>query len=127
MITLDATVIMSHFRPVGEHHVEAGHLLADRAAGGFLIHRLNLAEVLVGAVRIGRAAEMLADLREMGVEVRDPTPDEPLELATLRARSGLKLPDCCALHTAIAGGRREPPSTARSRQSRDHGLEVLPS
>jgi predicted nucleic acid-binding protein len=101
--------------------------LVEHAGGGFVLHPLNLAEVLVGGVRIGRAEEMLADLREMGVEDLEPTADDPRELATLRARSGLKLPDCCALRTATTRGT--PLATfdqALATAARQQGVEVLP-
>ena len=127
MITLDASVLIAHFRSADEHHLPAGRLLSDRAGEGFAVHPLNLAEVLVGGVRIGRAAEMLADLHDMGVEVSESMPDEPIGLATLRAKSGLKLPDCCALHTAMTHGT--PLATfddALSAVARRHGVEVLP-
>jgi predicted nucleic acid-binding protein len=127
VITLDASVLIAHFRPVDEHHVLAGRLLAEHAGGGFAVHPLNLAEVLVGGVRIVRAEEMLADLREMGVEVMAPKVDDPLELATLRAKSGLKLPDCCALQTAMTRGT--PIGTfddALASAARQEGVEVLP-
>ena len=127
MITLDASVLVAHFRSAGEHHLPAGRLLADRAGEGFAVHPLSLAEVLVGGVRVGRAAEMLADLRDMGVEVSESLPDEPVGLATLRAESGLRLPDCCALHTAITRGT--PLATfdgTLSAVARRHGVQVLP-
>ena len=91
------------------------------------MHPLNLAEVLVGGVRIGRAVEMLADLREIGVAAMESTPDEPMRLATLRATSGLKLPDCCALDTAMT--HRTPLATfddALAAVAARHGVEVLP-
>ena len=97
------------------------------AGDGFGMHPLNLAEVLVGSVRIGRAAEMLADLRDMGVEGMELTPDDSLRLATLRAEFGLKLPDCCALHTAMTRGT--PLATfddALAAVARQQGVEVLP-
>ena len=69
-----------------------------------LIHSLNLAEVLVGGVRAGRGQEMLGDIQAVGVRVADSIEGEPLRLATLRAESGLKLPNCCALDTAMVSG-----------------------
>lgn len=68
------------------------------------MHPLNLAEVLVGGARVGRGRELLDDLYAIGIRVADRSEDEPLQLATLRARSRLKLPDCCALHTAMTTG-----------------------
>jgi hypothetical protein len=48
---------------------------------GFLIHPLNLAEVLVGGVRASRDTEMLNDLEAIGVKVADRPDGEPLRLA----------------------------------------------
>jgi hypothetical protein len=44
---------------------------------------------------------MLTDLEAIGIRVAQRQDGEPLRLANLRAASGLKLPDCCALDTAL--------------------------
>jgi hypothetical protein len=41
------------------------------------MHSLNLAEVLVGAAKAGRAQEMLADLHAIGIHVADRQDGEP--------------------------------------------------
>jgi predicted nucleic acid-binding protein len=79
----------------------ATEYLRASADQGFLIHSLNLAEVLVGGARVGRGQEMLIDLEAIGIRIADRQDGEPLRLANLRAASGLKLPDCCALDTAL--------------------------
>ncbi|MBO0706595.1 MAG: hypothetical protein J2P39_14820 [Candidatus Dormibacteraeota bacterium] len=66
------------------------------------MHSLNLAEVLMGGVRSGRVEELLADLDSIGLRVADRPADEPVRLARLRVATALKLPDCCALDTALA-------------------------
>jgi len=66
-----------------------------------LAHTITMAEVLVGGVRIGQGASMRDDLRAAGITVAPHDHEEPLRLAELRARSGLKLPDCCVLDVAI--------------------------
>ncbi|MGH3274531.1 MAG: type II toxin-antitoxin system VapC family toxin [Streptosporangiaceae bacterium] len=101
MITLDASVVIAHLHPRDPHHQAATAYLRGSAGDGFLIHALNLAEVLVGGVRAGREQEMLRDLQAIGIRVADRIDDEPLRLARLRVDSGLKLPDCCALDTAM--------------------------
>ena len=101
MITLDASVVVAHLHPQDRHHQTATEYLRASADQGFLIHSLNLAEVLVGGVKAGRGQEMLTDLEAIGIRIADRQDGEPLRLANLRAVSGLKLPDCCALHTAL--------------------------
>lgn len=63
--------------------------------------------MLVGAAKAGRAQEMLADLHAIGIHVADRHDGEPLRLASLRAVSGLKIPDCCALDVAPAKATRQ--------------------
>lgn len=102
MITVDASVLIAHLDPHDAHHRAATTVLQSALGDTLLTHPLNLAEVLVGGVRVGRGEEMLADLQAIGVQVAHPDAGAPLRLATLRATTGLKLPDCCALDTALA-------------------------
>ena len=84
------------------HHDRAGELLLlaadqDRPLGASPI---TLAEVLVGparAGRIGQAAVALDQLRVCPVALPQ---DAPFRLATLRAATTLKMPDCCVLLAA---------------------------
>lgn len=101
MIVLDASVVIALFNISDDHHDAALAVLNDNARLGFGMHPLTLAEVLVGGVRVGRANQMLSDLRAMGVESVQPAPDEPLILAELRVATGLKMPDCCVLAVAL--------------------------
>lgn len=101
MIALDASVLVAHLSPHDAHHRAATRLLRDAAGKRLIAHGLTLAEVLVGGARIGRDEQMLADLRAAGVQNADRAGDEPLRLARLRARTGLKLPDCCVLDAAL--------------------------
>ncbi len=101
MITLEARVVIAHLYLQDRHHQAATEYLRASADQGFLIHSLNLAEVLVGGARVGRGQEMLTDLEAIGIHIADRQDGEPLRLANLRAASGLRLPDCCALDTAL--------------------------
>lgn len=101
MITLDASLVIAHLSPHDPHHQLATDYLRASAANGFLIHPLNLTEVLAGGVRVGRGQEMLTDLEAIGIHVANRHDGESLRLANLRATTGLKLPDCCALDTAL--------------------------
>lgn len=114
MITLDASVVIAHLYPHDPHHRIATEYLRAIAADGFVIHSVNLAEVLVGGVRAGRGQEMLTDLEAIGIRVAQQLDGEPLRLANLRAESGLKLPACCALDTAL--------TTASALATFDEGL-----
>lgn len=104
MITLDASVVVAHLSPQDPHHQAASAYLEESRAEDLLMHSLNLAEVLVGGAKAGRGQEMLDDLLAVGIQVAERPDGEALRLANLRAGSGLKLPDCCALDTALFSG-----------------------
>ena len=90
--------ILSYLISASSFETDAFAHALDRA----VIHAVNLAEVLVGGVRLDRGIEMLADMQQLGIRVAAPEDGEPLRLATLRVTTGLKMPDCCVLDTAIA-------------------------
>lgn len=123
MIVLDASVVIAFLDPDDRHHPRAADLLEERAADGFRMHQLTLAEVLVGSVRAGRGNQLLNDLTSIGVVT---TSSEPLTLAELRATTGLKMPDCCVL--AVAQHWSLPLATfdeQLARVARDLGVPTL--
>lgn len=62
---------------------------------------LTLAEVLVAPARAGRLDDVHVSLAELGV-MEQPLPHgSAVRLAVLRARTGLRMPDCCALLAAV--------------------------
>lgn len=99
MITVDASLLIAHFSSSDVHHETARTFITG--ADELLAHTVTVAEVLVGAVRVGRGEAMLLDLERIGLELRNRHFGSPLRLATLRVRTGLKLPDCCVLDTAL--------------------------
>lgn len=104
MITLDASLVIAHLSAHDANHHRATLFLRESTTEVLLMHPLNLAEVLVGGVRAGRGQEMLEDLGAMGITASAAGESDPLALATLRAETALKLPDCCALATALKSG-----------------------
>jgi predicted nucleic acid-binding protein len=102
VIVLDASAVIAVFFSSDVHHDQATALLQEHASRGFTVHPITLAETLVGAARAGRISQVHRQIRTMGVEPFTPDSDEPLLIAELRANTGLKLPDCCVLATALA-------------------------
>jgi predicted nucleic acid-binding protein len=100
MIVLDASVIIAFLNPSDLHHLRATQLLEGHSTADFRMHQITLAEVLVGAVRTGRGAQLFGDLLSLGVVAHEPDANEPLILAELRATTGLRMPDCCVLAVA---------------------------
>ena len=70
---------------------------ADRRLG---CSPITLAEVLVGPARRDRLDAALAAVAALEVEEIPLGEDAPVRLAALRAKSGLKMPDCCVLLAA---------------------------
>lgn len=128
MIALDGSVLVAHLSSNDAHHVVASRFLLTAASEPLIAHSLTLAEVLVGGAKTGRATEMLADLRAVGVqEARGGDDEEPLRLAVLRARTGLRLPDCCVLDTARTNGAELATfDAALARAARQLGVHVVP-
>ena len=102
MIVLDASVLIAHLDDRDIHHSAAEALLAVAATEDLLAHPVSLAEVLVAPVRLGRQDVVTAALAALEVAEWSPTSGEPLRLAELRVRTGLKLPDCCVLSAALS-------------------------
>lgn len=104
MIAADASALIALFDSDDAHHGPALALFDEHGSSGFRVHELTLAEVLVGAVRVGRGIQLWDELVGMGATLHASDANDPLLLAELRASTGLKLPDCCVLVAARSGG-----------------------
>lgn len=101
MIVLDASVLIGHFEPADAHHTEATALLRAHATESFGASVITLAEVCAGAARAERAELLQRLLAELQVESLELPADAAPRLGELRATTGLKMPDCCVLYTAV--------------------------
>ncbi|MGH8894147.1 MAG: type II toxin-antitoxin system VapC family toxin [Actinomycetes bacterium] len=99
MIVLDASVLIAHLDGTDAHHGRARNLLLDAAAEELAVSSVTLAEVLVAPARSGRLDQAALALQRLGVRSVPLPADSPVRLATLRAGTGLMMPDCCVLLT----------------------------
>jgi predicted nucleic acid-binding protein len=99
LTVVDASVLIAWLDETDSHHHDAIELLAG--TDGFIVHPITLAEVLVHPTRVGRAGQVLARLETIGMIV-SALPIEPVALADLRVRTGLKMPDVLVLACAQA-------------------------
>ena len=125
MIVLDASVMIAILDPHEAHYPPARELFRANAAQRLVAHRLSMAESLVVAARADQTAAVAFALAALGVGHLD-EPDNPVELAELRARTGLRMPDACVLLAA----RRDNASLATfdvrlAQTARDLGVSVL--
>lgn len=100
LIVLDASVLIAHLDASHDHHARATGLLAETRAAPLEASPVTIAEVLVGPARAGRMRDARSALRALGVGERPFGADASARLATLRAATDLKLPDCCVLLAA---------------------------
>jgi predicted nucleic acid-binding protein len=104
VIVLDACVLIAHFDETDAFHQDAGALLRSVADQPLGASTLTLAEVLVGPARVGRLGQATAALAQLAVSTIGLSEDAPVRLASLRAGTSLKLPDCCVLLAAEQPG-----------------------
>jgi len=100
VIAVDASVLIAHLDNQDAHHDKALALLLGAAEDELCASPITLAEVLVGPAHAGRLSEATAILRALCVREVTLGTDAAMRLATLRAETGLKLPDCCVLLAA---------------------------
>jgi predicted nucleic acid-binding protein len=103
VIVLDASVLIAVLIPQDMHHHFAASLVAGAISSSqnLLVNPVTLAEILVLPTRENRVDLVLAALAGLGVQ-EDPLPTNAARvLARLRVDTGLKLPDCCVLLTAM--------------------------
>lgn len=100
MIVLDASVLIAHLDEGDGQHARAVECLLALAGETFACSPITRAEVLVGPARMSRIDVAAAALATLGVADVALGSDAPARLATLRAATGLKLPDCCVLLAA---------------------------
>jgi predicted nucleic acid-binding protein len=98
VIVLDASALIAFLNPSDELHRRAVTSLIELGPRrSFGISPITHAEVLVGPARAGTLDAAEQAIAALGVsEVALPI-DAGRRLATLRARTKLKLPDCCVI------------------------------
>lgn len=130
MITLDAGVLIALFNAKDAHHEAAMKLLdaATRRDDLLYMNPLSQAEVLVKAAQQGSEKIYYEKIVSIGVVTLAAPTDTGVWLAQLRARTGLKLPDCAVILTAQQSGSKIATFDHRlAREARALGVTVLPA
>jgi predicted nucleic acid-binding protein len=100
VIVVDAGVLIAHLDERDVLHEQAVERLLAAAGEALGASTLTLAEVFVGPARRGRLGDARAAIAALEVEEIPLASGAAGDLATLRAETGLKLPDCCVLLAA---------------------------
>jgi len=126
VIALDASVIIAHLSTRDAHHKRATDFFRATVDESYLMHSLTFTEVLIGPMRAGREALAIQALNDLRVNEWSPGPRSAARLAKLRVESGLKLPDCCVLDTALENDASLATFNARlSTVATEFGVHVL--
>ncbi len=99
LTVLDASILLAHLDDTDPHTEAAETILAE--ADELVASTITLAEVLVGAARVGRLDEQLDALSALKITEVPVERGAAAQLARLRAETGLRMPDCCVLHAAV--------------------------
>ena len=126
MIVADASWIVALRDANDGHHdaaVEINREIADEDA---LLHPVTLAECLVAPAQLGALSDATSRLRA-SFQVPDIDREAPERWASLRAETGLRLPDAIVLDTALNHNARAIATfDARlASAAKQHGLEIL--
>jgi predicted nucleic acid-binding protein len=100
VIVLDASVLIAWLDEHDAQHAEAVERLTDAADQPFGCSPITLAEVYVGPARAHRLEVAQRAVAGLGVTEVELPADAAARLASLRAETGLKLPDCCVVLAA---------------------------
>ena len=100
MIVVDAGVLIAHLDDNDALHDRALDALLATAEQTLGCSPITLAEVLVGPARAGRLRDARTAVMDLGVGEMPLGEDAAARLASLRADTALKMPDCCVLLAA---------------------------
>lgn len=103
MIVIDASVLIAHLDENDALHDRAVEALLAAAEQPLACSPITLAEVLVGPARARRLAEARRAIAELGVAEVPFGDNAASRLASVRAETALKMPDCCVLLAAEDG------------------------
>jgi predicted nucleic acid-binding protein len=104
----DADVLIAFLTRGDAHHERARERVRASLAPGVerRICAVTLSEILVGPIRAGRAEVVEQMLARLSIETGHVDPALARSAATVRARTGLRLPDAYVLATAIQAERQ---------------------
>lgn len=104
MIVVDASVLIALFDKTDALHIRARDLLAEAPGEALAVSALTFAEIMVLPARSNAVAKATRALDDLDISVISIDRAAAIQLAGIRARTGLKLPDCCVVLAAHQEG-----------------------
>jgi predicted nucleic acid-binding protein len=128
-IVLDSSVLIAVFNSRDAHHAAAVRILDEASAEDLVLSSISLAEVLVGPARSGDEESALRALARLDIAEESLPGDGAVQLARLRAGTGLKMPDCCVLLAAQTANAHAIATfdSRLARAARERGVHALGS
>jgi predicted nucleic acid-binding protein len=101
-VVLDAGVIIGLYDNKDPHHKWAVDFMFQTTAEKLVMSAVNHAEILVYPIRAGVKDAFIAGIEGLGIKLDVHSLLETEALAALRATTGLKMTDVCAIHLAAS-------------------------
>jgi predicted nucleic acid-binding protein len=125
VILLDAAILIAHLDPSDALHHRATGILEEYEELEFATTAITLAECLVRPAADDAAPQVVAAISRLGVLILDVTAADAVGIATVRAETGLRMPDAVALHAAeLHGAVLATTDHALVRAAESRGVEV---
>lgn len=126
MIILDANVLIGFLDGEDSYHQASKDVLEEHFLEGFGVSTLTVAEALVYPAKSGREEQAYASLRRIGIKTVGIEPEDGVDIARLRSRHNIRMPDAVVLHCALATGSRVATFDKALRlAAHDAGLETV--
>jgi predicted nucleic acid-binding protein len=108
VVVFDSDVLIGFLKVDDAHHGQAVELVRASLVPGTrrLLCAVNYAEILIGPLRAGREEHVQQMLGRFTIETVHVDGELAERAASVRARTGLKLPDAFALATAVHAEHR---------------------
>ena len=104
LVVLDAGALIALFNGADSHHSWARDVFIRTTHRKLVMSSLTYAEVLVHPMRAGRADVFESSIAGLKLEIRPVNPEDGRRIASLRARTALKMPDAVVLQLAASTG-----------------------
>jgi predicted nucleic acid-binding protein len=102
VVVLDAGTLIALYDSRDAHHEWAVDLFLSTARFTFAISALTYAEVMVHPARARRLDDFVAGVSGLQLDIHSVDAADAEAIAQLRNTTGLRMPDVCVLHCALA-------------------------
>ena len=126
LVVLDAGVLIALLDSTDAHHDWALGLFNETLSDEWTMSALTYAEVMVYPQQAGRLREFKKSVAGLNLDIRGMDGEDAETLASLRAQTGLKMPDAVVVNlAATSAANLATTDKTVAQQAMKHGLHVL--